>query len=249
MGLSCLIIERDLNTISKISFLLGKYVPHWTIFGVASSLEKSNEFINELHNIQVIFLGYFSDKNPVLEVLPEFKDFKGKIICIKQTENIDPKESQLMAGDCHTTPIYDTTLLQTIQLYSKENVRNYRFDFQDDMVKSMEKYLKQKKIAFNTPNGYVIKQLDEILYAKANNNYTEFYFANQEKIIAAKTMLEYEKLLSDLGFVRIHQSYLANFKHISRFDNECLQLFMGDVVLPVSNRKKSHLLEMLRSIF
>jgi len=40
-------------------------------------------------------------------------------------------------------------------------------------------------------------------------------------------MLEYEKLLSDLGFVRIHQSYLANFKHISRFDNECFAIIYG----------------------
>ncbi len=63
-------------------------------------------------------------------------------------------------------------------------------------------------------------------------------------------MLDYERMLDSFGFFRIHQSYLVNFKYVVRFDTEELELHLttGEA-LPVSNRKKTILLEMLRRVF
>ena len=64
------------------------------------------------------------------------------------------------------------------------------------------------------------------------------------------TLLEYEKMLETYGFFRIHQSYLVNLKYMSKFDNDSLEMVLENgEILPVSNRRKSNLLDILRGIF
>ena len=49
----------------------------------------------------------------------------------------------------------------------------------------------------------------EILYCKADDNYTEIY-TEQTKIVASKTLKHFEESLKGSGFVRLHKSYLVN---------------------------------------
>jgi two-component system, LytTR family, response regulator len=95
-------------------------------------------------------------------------------------------------------------------------------------------------------NTYFIR-VAEILYCKAEGTYTKFYLVSGEPILVSKNLKEYETLLEPLGFIRTHHSFLANpgkIKMYEKTDGGSLVLEGGHSI-PVSQRKKDHVLHML----
>jgi len=81
-------------------------------------------------------------------------------------------------------------------------------------------------------------------------NYTEFYFNNAKKLLVTKTLKEFEDLLSDQGFYRVHQSHLINTKYIKEFvKTNGGYLIMNDGSnVPVSTRKRPEVMKMLEEL-
>jgi len=66
------------------------------------------------------------------------------------------------------------------------------------------------KIALPTLNGYHFVKVKEIIRCEADNNYTNFFLNLGERFLVTRTLKEYEKLLKEESFVRVHQSHLIN---------------------------------------
>ena len=62
-------------------------------------------------------------------------------------------------------------------------------------------------------------------------------------------MKEYDDLLLDAGFLRVHHSHLINMNHLFCFEKaEGHVVMKDDSIVPVSNRKKDQLLELLNML-
>jgi len=72
-------------------------------------------------------------------------------------------------------------------------------------------------LCLKTYNDYHYLDTNDILYLKADNNSTDFYMRNGEKVNAYKTLKTFENNLPN-NFIRIHQSYILNVKYISRIN-------------------------------
>jgi DNA-binding LytR/AlgR family response regulator len=70
-------------------------------------------------------------------------------------------------------------------------------------------------IFIKSGQGQIRVDLESILYAESNGNYVQFVLESQ-KIISRLTMSEAEALLPSSAFIRIHRSYIASIKRISR---------------------------------
>jgi len=55
------------------------------------------------------------------------------------------------------------------------------------------------------------------VYCKANDNLTDFIFADGRKKTICKTLKHFEEVLSESGFFRIHKSYLLNMEHVKGY--------------------------------
>ena len=99
--------------------------------------------------------------------------------------------------------------------------------------------------------GFQVIELDDILYAESSGNYTNLYFANQKMVCTSKPMHEYETLLEDAGFVRIHKSILVNLLHVKEY----LRGEGGSVILSngheveVARRKKDLLIAKMKEYY
>ena len=65
--------------------------------------------------------------------------------------------------------------------------------------------------------------------------------------MASKTLGEFEDLLKQSGFIRIHKSHLINTHHLKKYiKGEGGQVIMSDrAILPVARRKKEDLLKIV----
>jgi two-component system LytT family response regulator len=68
-----------------------------------------------------------------------------------------------------------------------------------------------------------------------------------EKIIVSRTLKEFEEMLTECGFYRVHKSYLINLYHIKRFDrmDGGYLVLTNDLKIPVASRKRDEMMELL----
>lgn len=107
------------------------------------------------------------------------------------------------------------------------------------------------KLCIPSLKGFQVVQLDDILYAEAAGNYTNFYFINQPFICTSKPIHEYEELLTDVGFVRIHKSHLVNLLHVKEYlkGEGGSVILSNQTVLEVARRKKDIFLSRMKQYY
>ncbi len=108
-----------------------------------------------------------------------------------------------------------------------------------------------KKLALPTLHGFELIDLEELTRLEAASNYTHFYLAGGKKITISKTLREYEDLLEDDGFVRIHQSHLINLRYLKSFNKgKTASVTMQDgAVLDVGNTRREAFMDKFREYF
>ncbi|MEP6675644.1 MAG: LytTR family DNA-binding domain-containing protein [Ferruginibacter sp.] len=109
-----------------------------------------------------------------------------------------------------------------------------------------QKNPKDFKLALSTTEGVFFYEPLEILYCEGENNYTRFAFTKHKPMLVSKTLGEYEELLADHGFLRIHKSYMVNTRYVSKVDKDG-QLQMSDgKQLTISKRRKEIVMNTLK---
>lgn len=105
----------------------------------------------------------------------------------------------------------------------------------------------QKKIVVKTTEQIFVIAVKDIIHLVSDKNYTFFHLSDGKKILASKTLKEYEDLLTEFGFVRVHQSHLINIDFIDRYEKrDGGHVVMKDnSSIPVSSRKKEDLIGLL----
>lgn len=101
------------------------------------------------------------------------------------------------------------------------------------------------KIPVPSMRGIVFIPLKEILYLQSDGNYTSICLENKPKMVSSRNLGEYETLLENLHFFRIHHSTIVNLAHIREYlrgDGGSVILSDG-TELDVSKRRKKEFLE------
>ncbi|WP_020607252.1 LytR/AlgR family response regulator transcription factor [Spirosoma spitsbergense] len=101
------------------------------------------------------------------------------------------------------------------------------------------------KIALPHANGLTFIDINQILYAESDSNYTSFVLESGEKYLVSKTLGDVQDMLEVRNFLRVHRQYVVNLDHIKRLvrgEGTYLVLTNG-VSIPVSRQQKDRLLE------
>jgi two-component system LytT family response regulator len=59
--------------------------------------------------------------------------------------------------------------------------------------------------------------VNEIVYCRANSNYTEFHLTDKRCIVSGYTLKQYDEILTGQSFFRAHRSYLINLAHVKLY--------------------------------
>lgn len=109
---------------------------------------------------------------------------------------------------------------------------------------------KSGKITLNSQDKLRLVDIDEIVRCESTGAYTFFHTQSGEEILVTRTLKEYDKILSDKGFLRVHQSHLVNLRFIKEFvksDGGYLVMNNNEQI-PVSSRKKSTVMSVLNAM-
>ena len=212
------IIEDEAQAVSALKSELKYHCPEVELVGEAKSVKEGIEVIKKLQP-ELIFLDIQLSDGLGFEILSVYKEHEFKIIFTTAYSQYAIKAIKFSALDYLLKPIDSEELKMAVakaKIHSKEN------DLAkiETLISNFKLKSDRKKIALQTTEGISIYEVDTILRCSAESNYTCVYFTNGKKVLFSKTLKEFEELLENSGFERIHHSHIINLNHLVNFINK-----------------------------
>jgi len=108
--------------------------------------------------------------------------------------------------------------------------------------------LSYNKIALPTVDGFVLETIGNIVYCRAQDNYTLIKTSENREILLSKTLKHIQTILPTTIFFRIHKSFLVNLNYITSYSKkDHLLRLISNEQLPVSTRKNEHFINAILS--
>jgi two-component system LytT family response regulator len=224
--------------------------PDIKILGEAENVAQGLALLRE-QEPDMVFLDVEMPDGKGFDILRQMPDLQAKVVFITAHNHYAVEAFRFSALDYLLKPVDSEELQMAIskafQALEKESYQLKVNAFLNNMEDVSTKY---KKIVLKNSDSIFAVLISEIIRLEASNNYTTFYIENQAPIIVSKTLKDYEDLLSNYGFYRIHQSHLINLNYFSRYDKkDGGQVVMKDKTsLPISTKKKDQLFEFLGAL-
>lgn len=213
------------------------------ILAEGDSVRSAVKLINELKP-DIVFLDIHLGDGSGFSVLEkvEFKNFR--TIFITAYDNYAVKAFRSDAVDYLLKPYSKEELIEAVakadQFYKSAKLE--KLSLQAILVNNSE-----QKVAISTSEGIELFAVEDILYCQSNGNYCMIHFLNGKKLLSGKTLKEYEAIFQQFGFMRVHHSYLINFRSIKSYQNKdggYIVMKEGSEI-PVSQRRKTYVLSLL----
>ena len=212
MKLSAILVEDEANSREILSNYLAKYCPSVHLLGEAASIEEAKVLI-EKHELDLVFLDVempFGTGFDLLDQLPD-RTFETVFVTAYDQYAIDALNKH--AAYYLMKPINIDELIKAVDYVTEIRKKE---DALEDQVLSPKLNKVDGKITLPQQDGFQILNVADILYCKADDNYTEIYLENK-KIVVSKTLKYFEEALSQFTFARIHKSYLVNVNEVVKY--------------------------------
>lgn len=252
--ITALLIDDDQNLRNGMKGLLARYAPEIHILGEADSVATGIEAIDKFKP-QVVFLDIQLGDGTGFDILEQLALKNGKssshIVFITAHEQYAIKAFRFSALDFLLKPVDPEELHKVVEKIKNVLKQNDGYAHIDLLLENIRKKVDNfKRIALSTSDGIHLFEISDIIRCESEDNYTKFYIKNNKPIMISKTLKEYEDMLTEHGFERIHQSHLINLSYLKSYiKKDGGYVVMADNSnLPISQRKKERLQELLKTI-
>jgi len=231
-------LKKDLET----------YAKDVQIIGEANGVIEGAKLLKNTQP-DILFLDIQMQDGSGFDLLDILKDIPFKIIFITASDAHAIKAFRYAAIDYLMKPVDPDELTAALDKFRAQQLNeNEKYKLLNDSLKNHQK--PNERLALHTQDKIHIVNINEILRCESSVNYTEFHFTNGKKLLVTKTLKDFEDLLSEQGFYRVHQSHLVNTKCIKEFvktDGGYIIMNDGSNV-PVSVRKRPEVIKMLEEL-
>jgi len=252
--ITAVLVDDDSNLREGMKALLNRYAPEIRILGEAENVSDAVLAIDGL-NPQVVFLDIQLADGTGFDILEKLTVKNGKIesqvVFITAHEQYAIKAFRFSALDFLLKPVDPEELQKVIEKIKNTVKKKDSFDHIDLLLENIRKKVDNfKRIALSTTDGIHLFEISDIIRCESTDNYTTFYIKNNKPILISKTLKEYEELLTEHGFERIHQSHLINLAYLKSYIKKDggYVIMSDDSNLPVSQRKKDRLQELIKNL-
>jgi len=233
MRLKAIIIEDEKISRDILNTYLQKYCPGVEVVGMAKDVREGIALVRSTE-FELLFLDIELPFGNAFDILESKGSKKIETIFVTAYDKYAKEALNSHAAYYILKPISIDELIKAV-------------DYVNDKISNKiapNKIIPLTKIAIADNSSIDFILLEEVIYCKAQDNYTEFVLKSK-KVLTSKSLKTYEDKLSNSGFIRIHRSFLVNVKHVDKYfkgKGGYVIMSNGDM-LEVSSKKKEELLK------
>lgn len=238
--MKAILIDDEISNLENLRTLLTKHCAQVTILATAQNVGDAVNAI-EKHLPDLVFLDIQMGEQTGFDVLSQLPNRNFEVIFVTAYDQYGIQAVKFAALDYLLKPIDIDELINAVSKADQKlatQTQNSQIEFLLQQLKKPETSASKIALQMQSETRYVA--LSEIIRCEADNTYTFFFLANDEKILVSKSLKEYADLLKPNGFLRTHQSHLVNPAFVKSWlkeDGGILLLTSGEKI-PVSKPNK-----------
>lgn len=236
-----IIIDDEQEGRNTIFNILNNFCENITIVAQAENVAEGVNMMNT-QKPDVVFLDIQMPDGTGFDLLEKIEKVEFQVIFVTAYDQYALKAIKFSALDYILKPVDPQLLIDAVGKIKKpENDIQTISNKINTLLRNKNGF---ERITLPTFEGFRFINLKDIIRCESDNNYTQFYLNSGEKILVTKTLKEYDDNLSDLDFVRVHQSHLVNTKFVDRYiKGDGGTIIMADgAEVEVSRRRKEEFL-------
>jgi len=220
MPVKALLVDDEKNNLENLKFLLENDCKGITVAGMAENGTKAREWLQ--HNkADVVFLDISMPGETGFEMLEKIPEQSFRVIFVTAHNEFAMQAIKASAVDYLLKPVNIAELQQAVNklhaglnndLFLKQNQELIKH-----LVKNFSPGQTPVKIALPQLGSTSFLDVNEIVSLQADSNYTIIHKQDMQKIVVTKTLKDFEDILDENQFVRIHKSHIVNLKYITEY--------------------------------
>ena len=242
--LKAIIIDDELKSRESLRILIEDFCDN---VGVAASCQNVNAGIEAIDKFKpdVIFLDIQMQRETGFDLLNRLKEINFEVIFTTAYSEYAIKAFKFSAIDYLLKPIDIEELKAGLVKVEKKVNGNISGRLKQMMDNLKGGSVENFKLALPTNDGLLFIKVNDIVYCEASSNYTQIFMHDGKKHLVSRTLKEYEDILGESSFFRIHHSYLINLNLVKKYvrGEGGYVVMNNDTSLDVSKRKKEAFLD------
>ncbi len=212
--LKAIIIDDESSSRETLKVMLSKYCPTVQLVESISSIKEAVPLIQE-HKPRIVFLDIEMPQENGFKLFDYVPNPDFEVIFTTAFDKYALKAIKFAALDFLLKPID----LEELQAAIKKVDQRPKSTNNRQQIRVLQENLNQQfhKIALPTLEGFIFIKLNEIIRLESEGNYTTFYLKDTKPQIVSKPIKEFEQLLEDFNFQRVHRSHILNLNYIRQF--------------------------------
>ena len=214
-----IIVDDEQHCIDRLSMLLKDHFGR--AIDVIEACRTVEEGVRAIHSLQpgLVFLDVQIHDKTGFDLLNQLNKRDFEVIFTTAFDNFAVQAFRFSAIDYLLKPIDPDDLQEAIsKLQNKISTTDASSKINLLLENMKEVNALSKRIRVPVFNGFVMIPVNEIIRCESAINYTTFFLKDKQKLLVAKTLKEYDEMLSGYHFFRIHNSHLVNLAYVKSYN-------------------------------
>lgn len=240
MILKAVIVDDEIRSREFLKNLVEEFCSDIKVTGTAGSVSEAVSVI-ESRQPDLVFLDIELQTGTGFDILQTFKEPRFHVVFTTAYDHYAIKAIKFSAVDYLLKPIDVEELQEAVDKARKKVENNTSTQTIRMLLENLRKPANTDySITLATSEGLEFVPLQNITRLEASGPYTHFFLKDGKKIIVSKNLKEYENLLSEYNFFRVHNSHIINMKEVKRMikTDGGYAVMHDDSMIAISPKKK-----------
>jgi len=249
-----IIIDDEPSAVNVLVLLLKKRCKNDVEVIATSTSPFEGKKLIEQHQPDLVFLDIEMPGMTGVDLLRSFNNPAFRAVFVTAFDAYAVEAFRLSAVDYLLKPVEGDDIVKAVNKIKNDIVRNQ--NLLGTQLLQLEKILlhntsaAETKIGIGMADKIVFVNITDILYCEASGSYTNVFLQDGTKMVASKSLGDFEAQLAPNKFFRIHHSHLINLGRVKEFQRHDggYVIMENNKQLEVSQRKRKDFLEAIDDI-
>jgi two-component system LytT family response regulator len=209
---------------------LKEYCPDVEVVATAGSVKNAYRVIKK-HEPDLVILDIELGDGKGFDLLNLFDKMDFRIVFVTAYSEHAVKAFRFSAVDYLLKPVKIDELKEAVEKVrnlSGTNIRSRNIEAFLNNLNSVSKI--PPTLVIPHLKGYEVLRISEIIMCRADGYCTYFHLTGNRKMVSSKNLKQYEELLGDQNFMRVHHSFIISLNHLMSYTKH------GEIILTENNK-------------
>jgi len=249
--MKAILVDDEPDGIRTLKKMLETHCPNVQVAATCSNATAAKQ---ELESIRpdVVFLDIQMPGKSGLDLLTEMPEKDFEVIFVTAHNEYMLQALQYSAADYLLKPVDEDRLIEAVQRV-ETRMQAEKKEWTETLMHNLNKAgsPSEMRLCLPTLKGFIVVKLDDIIYCEAERSYTIFHLDGKRTVMVSKSLIEYDNLLQDTQFIRIHKSFLINLHHVKEYQRGegGMVIMTNNAEIEVSRRKKEFFMNRMKELY